>query len=234
MIVLQQVSHRFGDKTVLHGLTLSLAERRIGVVGANGSGKSTFARLLNGLVMPSSGQVAIDGLDSRRDTRALRRKVGFVFQDPDNQIVMPTVAEDIAFGLRNLGLPRDEITRRTDAILESQGLMALRDQAAHLLSGGEKQMLAIAAVLVMAPAYIVFDEPTTLLDLRNRRQIARIIAALPQVAIVVTHDLDLIQDFERVIVLDQGRLVRDGPAADVIPFYQAMMASDRHGPGTGV
>ncbi len=223
MIELRNVRHRFGEREVLRGIDLSLGERRVAVVGSNGSGKSTLARLLNGLVLPSEGRVLVDGLDTRNDARAVRRRVGFVFQDPDVQIVYPTVGEDIAFGLKNLRLPRDEIARRVDAVLARFGLTGHRDWPAHLLSGGQKQLLAIASVLVLEPAYVVFDEPTTLLDLRNRRHIAQVIRDLPENAIVVSHDLDLVAEAERVIVLDEGRVVADDAPAPAIAAYLARM-----------
>lgn len=224
MIEIRQVGHAFGERTVLRDLTLNLSERRIAVVGANGSGKSTFARLLNGLLVPNSGTVRVDGLDTRRDGKAVRRKVGFVFQNPDNQIVLPVVAEDLAFGLKNLGLPKDEIARRVDEALDRYDLRALRDHPAHLLSGGQKQLLAIAGVLAMAPEAIVFDEPTTLLDLRNKRRIAQAIDALPQRAIVVSHDLAFLEHFDRVLVFEDGRVAIDDRPAVALPAYVAMMS----------
>ncbi|MCW2239961.1 energy-coupling factor ABC transporter ATP-binding protein [Azospirillum canadense] len=223
MIELRNVRHRYGEREVLRGIDLTLAERRVAIVGSNGSGKSTLARLLNGLLLPDEGRVLVDGLDTRGDARAVRRKVGFVFQDPDVQIVYPTVAEDIAFGLKNLRLPRDEIARRVDAVMARFGLTEHRDWPAHRLSGGQKQLLAIASVLVLDPAYVVFDEPTTLLDLRNRRRIAGVIRNLPQTALLISHDLDLVAEAERVIVLDEGRVVADDAPAAAIANYVARM-----------
>ncbi|MDV4143490.1 energy-coupling factor ABC transporter ATP-binding protein [Shimia sp. FJ5] len=224
MIEIETVRLAYGDRTVLHDISLSLAERRIGIIGANGSGKSSFARLLNGLVLPSSGSVRIDGLDTRAKGKEVRRKVGFVFQNPDNQIVFPTVAEDLAFGMKNLRLPKDEIARKTDAILARYDLSDLRDHPAHLLSGGQKQLLAISGVLVMDPAYLVLDEPTTLLDLRNTRRIAAALEALAQTVILATHDLDLLEGFDRVLVFDEGRIVADDTPAAALPFYVERMA----------
>lgn len=223
MIELRNVRHRYGEREVLRGIDLTLAERRVAIVGSNGSGKSTLARLLNGLIVPSEGRVLVDGLDTRTDAKAVRRRVGFVFQDPDVQIVYPTVEEDVAFGLKNLRLPRDEIARRVDAALERFGLAGHRTWPAHLLSGGQKQLLAIASVLVLEPAHVVFDEPTTLLDLRNRRAIARVIRDLPESAVVVSHDLDLVAEAERVIVLDEGRVVADDAPGPAIAAYVARM-----------
>lgn len=220
-IDLVDVTHSYGDRPVLTGVSVTLTERRVGVVGANGSGKSTFARLLNGLVIPSSGTVTVDGLDTRTQGREVRRRVGFVFQDPDAQIVHPTVEEDLAFGPHNQGLPADEIARRVDEVLVRYGLAGHRDHPAHLLSGGQKQLLAIAGVLVMHPRRIVFDEPTTLLDLANTRRVSRVIDDLEQDVVVVTHHLDLLDDFERVLVFEDGRVVADGSPAETVPWYVA-------------
>lgn len=223
-IELASVQHAYGDRTVLDGLELRLTEHRVGVVGANGSGKSTFARLLNGLVVPTSGTVHVDGLDTRTAVREVRRRVGFVFQDPDAQIVHPTVAEDVAYGLENQGVPAAERAVRVADVLERYGLAEHADHPAHLLSGGQKQLLAIAGVLVMRPARIVFDEPTTLLDLVNARRIARIVGELPQSVVAVTHDLDLLEGFDRVLVMDAGRVVEDGPPEQSVRAYRKLMA----------
>ncbi len=228
VIEVRDVSHTYGDRTsartVLADLTVELDEQRIGVIGANGSGKSTFARLLNGLVLPTSGTVRVDGLDSRADGRELRRRVGFCFTDPDAQIVMPTVAEDIAFGLRRRGLPRTEVARRVDSALAAYGLGGHADHPAHLLSGGQKQLLALASVLVTEPALLVMDEPTTLLDLRNAQLIARVVAGLPQQVVLVTHHLDLLAGFDRVLVFDGGRLVADDAPDVAVSHYRKLMA----------
>jgi biotin transport system ATP-binding protein len=224
MIRLHAVSHHFGERPVLEGLELTLTERRIAVVGGNGSGKSTFARLLNGLLVPERGQVLVEGLDTRKDARAIRRKVGFVFQNPDNQIVLPTVEEDLAFGLKNLKLPPADISARVTAVLRRYGLEDFRHHPAHLLSGGQKQLLALSSVLVMEPRYIVFDEPTTLLDLRNKRRLAQAIHELPQTAIVVSHDLELLRDFDRVLVFEAGRVVLDDVPSVALDAYVRMMA----------
>ncbi|QRN98088.1 ATP-binding cassette domain-containing protein [Archangium violaceum] len=224
MIQLRAVNHHFGEHHVLQGLDLSLSERRVAVVGSNGSGKSTFARLLNGLLVPDQGQVLVEGLDTRKDARAIRRKVGFVFQNPDNQIVLPTVEEDVAFGLKNLRLPAADISERVTSILRRYGLEGFRHHPAHLLSGGQKQLLALSSVLVMEPRYVVFDEPTTLLDLRNKRRLAQAIHDMPQTAIVVSHDLELLRDFDRVLVFDQGRIVLDDVPSVALDAYVRMMA----------
>lgn len=212
-----EVGHNYGDRTVLSDVSLTLTERRIGIVGVNGGGKSTLARMINGLVVPSSGTVTVDGLDTRRKGGRVRKQVGFCFTDPDTQIVMPTVVEDVEFSLRRSGLSKEERRRRALQVLETYGLAGHADHPCHLLSGGQKQLLALAAVLVLKPAVVVADEPTTLLDLRNRALVAETFAMLPQQLVVVTHDLDLVADFDRVLVVDGGRVVIDdspGPALD--------------------
>jgi len=227
MIRIEGVSHRYGERAVLSDIDLSLVEDRIGVIGANGSGKSTLARLLNGLVVPSTGRVLVDGLDTARAGAAVRRKVAFVFSDPDAQIVMPTVAEDVAFSLRRHGLGKAEVAERVRDILGRYGLGGHGDHPAHLLSSGQKQLLALAAVLVTEPEVLVCDEPTTLLDLRNSRQVAGLINGLAQRVVLITHDLDLLRGWARVVVIDQGRVVADGPAERSIRAYQALMAAER-------
>lgn len=224
MIDIRNASLAYGERTVLFDISLELSERRIAIVGANGSGKSSFARLLNGLVLPTDGDVLVDGQNTRTHGKDIRQKVGFVFQNPDNQIVFPVVEEDLAFGMKNLGFPKDVIRRKTDDILARYDMSDLREHPAHLLSGGQKQLLAISGVLVMEPAYIVLDEPTTLLDLRNKRRITQAIHALDQTVILASHDLDLLHDFDRVIVFDEGRVVADDVPAKAIPFYVDRMS----------
>ncbi|MFL0580222.1 energy-coupling factor ABC transporter ATP-binding protein [Dietzia sp. 179-F 9C3 NHS] len=216
------VGHSFGDRTVLEGIDLTLTERRIGIVGVNGGGKSTLARMINGLVVPETGTVTVDGLDTRRKGAQIRRRVGFCFTDPDTQIVMPTVAEDVDFSLRRTGLSREERRRRVEQVLDRYGLADHADHPCHLLSGGQKQLLALAAVLVTEPSVIVADEPTTLLDLRNRALVAETFAGLPQQLVVVTHDLDLVADFDRVLVVDAGRVVADDAPAPALAAYRRL------------
>ncbi len=227
MIQIEGVSHRYGDREVLSDINLSLIEDRIGVIGANGSGKSTLAKLLNGLVVPSTGRVLVDGMDTARDGAGVRRKVAFVFSDPDAQIVMPTVAEDVAFSLRRHGLSKQEVADRVRDILARFGLGGHPDHPAHLLSSGQKQLLALASVLVTEPEILICDEPTTLLDLRNSRQVAGVLEGLAQRVVLVTHNLELIHGWQRVLVIEQGRVVADGSAEQSIGHYEALMAAGR-------
>lgn len=224
-ITVEAVHHSYGDRPVLHDISLELAEPRIGVIGANGSGKSTLARMFNGLVVPQRGRVRLDGLDTRPDGHQIRRHVGFVFPDADTQIIMPTVAEDVAIGLAHRGLTKAEIAARVDKILAAHGLADHHDHPAHLLSGGQKQMLALASVLVTEPDILVCDEPTTLLDLRNTHTVTRTLAALPQQVILLTHHLDMLAEFDRVLVIDAGRVVFDGDPAPAIAHYTALMSN---------
>ncbi|WP_065329207.1 energy-coupling factor ABC transporter ATP-binding protein [Tritonibacter mobilis] len=224
MIEIQNVSLNLDDNPILREVTLTLTEKRIAIVGSNGSGKSSFARLLNGLRTPSEGRVLVDGYDTQTEGRKVRRRVGFVFQNPDNQIVFPVVEEDVAFGLKNLEVPVAEREQMVDEVLNRYGLLSKRKQPSHTLSGGQKQLLAIAGVLVMKPAYVVLDEPTTLLDLRNKLRVSQAIDGLDQIAIMVTHDLDLVENFDRVIVFDQGRIIADDvPNKALRRYVEAML-----------
>ncbi|MCV9963101.1 energy-coupling factor ABC transporter ATP-binding protein [Pararhizobium sp. BT-229] len=212
-------SVRHGERTVLQPLTLTLTERRIGVIGLNGSGKTTFARLINGLVKPATGHVTVNGLDTVRDESAALAAAGFIFQNPQHQIIMPIVHEDIAFGLKNRGLKAGEIETRTAAVLERFGITHLAKRRVHELSGGETQLVAIASVLVTGPGILILDEPTNQLDLKNRRLVENTIAGLDEHSIVISHDLPLIEHFERVLLFHDGRLVADGPAQEAIRIY---------------
>lgn len=219
------VSVSFDETKVLDSVSMALTEQRIGIIGANGGGKSTLVRLINGLGEPTEGSVLVDGMDVAKHGKDVRRKVGFVFSDAENQIVMPNVRDDVDFSLRRLKLSKEERAARVDAVLDRFGLTPLSDQSPHTLSGGQKQLLALAAVLVMEPTVIIADEPTTLLDLRNRDRIRREFASLEQQLIVVTHDLDFLSDFDRVICIDNHHVAADGPPDEVIPFYTNLMAS---------
>ncbi len=209
------------EVTVLRETTLELTEQRIALIGPNGSGKSTRARLVNGLVEPTSGTVTVDGLDVRKRGREVRRRVGFVFTDPTAQLVMPTVVEDVALSLRHRVRGREERTAAARAVLASYGLAELAERSVHTLSGGQRQLLAVAGVLATEPAILVADEPTTLLDLRNARAIGDLLLGLPQQLVLATHDLDLAVRCDRALLIDDGAVVADGPAADVVAHYRA-------------
>lgn len=222
-IVFEHVTHRYDGGDVLRDVSLRVTERRVGVIGANGSGKSTLARLVNGLVTPTSGRVLVDGLDVARHGREVRRRVGFVFTNPDNQIVMPTVREDVAFSLRRLRLDVADAAARVERTLDRFGLTELGDRPAHRLSGGQKQLLALAAVLVAEPAVIVADEPTTLLDARNTQLVERHFAELDEQLVLVTHRLEAVESFDRVLVVEGGRIVADGTPAEALGAYRSLV-----------
>ncbi|ALG84184.1 energy-coupling factor ABC transporter ATP-binding protein [Gordonia phthalatica] len=223
-IVFDGVEHAFGDRVVLRGVDLDLREHRVGIVGANGSGKSTLARMINGLILPDRGTVTVNGLDVRKNKRKVRRDVGFIFSDPDRQIIMPTVVEDIELSLSRILSDKAERKARAREVLAEFGLDGHADQPSHQLSGGQKQLLALAAVMVVGPTILVADEPTTMLDLRNSLMLRRTFAELTEQLVVLTHDLPMLDDFDRVVVLDDGRVVADDEPGPAIAFYRSLMS----------
>lgn len=214
-----------GQKQLLTGVDLELTEQRVAVIGSNGSGKSTLLRLVNGLMAPSSGEVRVNNLSTRSAGAKVRRLVGFVFTDPLSQLVMPTALEDVELSLR-AQTHRSQRRAVAEQALHRFGLLHLADQSIYDLSGGERQLLALATVLAVEPDILVADEPTTLLDLRNRIRIGRLLSELPQQLIVSTHDLDLAADAERVLVIDQGAVVFDGAPEEAIALYRQLAAAD--------
>lgn len=224
-ISLRDVSVRLDGHQILTDVSFDISARRIAVVGANGSGKSTCARLLNGLVTAASGSVHVHGIDVAAATAEARKRVGFVFSSPDAQILMPTVAEDVALSLKGSGRDRVEIARRVTETLEAFDLADHADAAAYSLSGGQKQLLALASVLVREPELVVADEPTTLLDRGNTRRIADIfIEELPMQTVIVTHDLDLARRCDVAVLFDGGRVRAVDDADAVIDSYERMFA----------
>lgn len=209
------------EKVLLAPTTLQLSEQRVAVIGSNGSGKSTLARLINGLISPSAGQVLVNGLDVSRDGAKVRRQVGFCFTDPSAQMVMPTCVEDVELSLRRHH--KDKRIRHETAldVLDRFGLRARADQSVHSLSGGQRQMLALAGVLATDPQILVADEPTTLLDLRNSRLVGQTLMGLAQQLVLVTHDLELAARCDRALVVEGAAVVFDGPAADAVEHYIA-------------
>lgn len=210
-----------GEVEILAPTTLTLTEHRVALIGPNGSGKSTLARLLNGLVEPRSGRVLVDGLDVAREGREVRRRVAFAFTDPTAQLVMPTVVEDVALSLRRSHPDRDDRARAARDVLDRYRLGKLADRSVHSLSGGQKQLLALAGVLATDPEVLVADEPTTLLDLANTRAVADLLFSLRQQLVLVTHDLDLALRCDRALLVDGGRVVGDGDPQQVVDDYRA-------------
>lgn len=213
------------DKVILAPLTLTLAEQRIAVIGANGSGKSTLLRLINGLVLPSTGTVHVNGRNTRTQATAVRRSVGFVFTDPLSQLVMPTPQEDLELSLRRQKLGKKERAQKAAAILADHGLGHLAQSSIFELSGGERQLTALATVLAVAPDILVLDEPSTLLDLRNTKLLMDRLDALPQQIVMSTHDLTLAATFDRVLVIDNGDVAYDGDPQEAIARYRMLVGA---------
>jgi biotin transport system ATP-binding protein len=213
----------FGARVAVEPLTLSLTEHRLGIIGLNGSGKTTFARMINGLMKPTTGKVLVNGKDTR-EAKAALADVGFIFQSPQNQIILPIVRDDIAFGLKGRGLSKAEIERQVERVLSRFNAEALADRRAHELSGGELQIAALCSVLATGPDILILDEPTNQLDLRNRVLVQKTIEGLEENVVVITHDLELISGFERVLLFHDGKLAADAPAAEAIARYRELAA----------
>ncbi len=221
MIKITNLHYRYDSQAApaLQAIDLEIQDGRyIAVIGSNGCGKTTLIRHLNGLLTPSKGDVLVDGMNTRKSNalRDIRQRVGMVFQNPDNQIVGMTVQEDVSFGPGNLGLPSGEIRDRVEQALELVGMTAHADRAPHTLSGGEKQLVAIAGILAMNPSHIALDEPTSFLDPMGRKKFLGVIKSLHAKGITiihVTHDMNEIVDADRVLVMGGGRiLLDDGPS----------------------
>ena len=220
MLKLEHVSFSYEkERPVLRDLSFQIASgERVGLIGANGAGKSTLMKLLLGLLPCQQGEIYAGGLlVSRENLAQVRQTLGFVLQDSDNQMFMPTVYEDMMFAPLNYGLRREEAEKRVDAVLEQLGLVELKHRYNHKISGGEKRMAAIATILAMEPAVLLMDEPTTALDPYNRRKVIQTISTLPQTILIASHDLDMILDTcSRVILLSQGVIAADGPAEVIL------------------
>ncbi len=208
---------------ILHPTSLVLDEQRITIIGANGSGKSTLARLINGLALPVEGQVLVDGLDTRKYGSRVRRKVGFLFTDPSQQLIMPTALEDVMLSLRRSVRSKDERVKAALAALEDIGLGNKGDVSVNALSGGQRQLLALAGVLTATPTIVVADEPTTLLDLRWKAHVGALLHALPIQLVEVTHDLEAATRAQRTLVVDDGAVVFDGNPDDAVAHYRDLM-----------
>lgn len=219
MIEFQHVSFSYEkNRPVLRDLSFQIEKgETVGLIGANGAGKSTVMKLLLGLLQ-GEGSITVDGITvNKASLGAVRRRMGFVLQNSDNQMFMPTVYEDMIFAPLNYGLSREEAERRVDTVLKELGLEDLKHRYNHKISGGEKRMAAIATILAMEPDIILMDEPTAALDPYNRRIVINTIHSLPQTKLITSHDLDMILDTcSRVILLSGGRIVADGPADTIL------------------
>ena len=214
---------------VLDGVTLDIEEGSfVAVLGHNGSGKSTLAKHMNAILLPTGGKVYVDGIDTADEDKLLdiRRTVGMVFQNPDNQIVANVVEEDVAFAPENLGVPPEEIRRRVDDALKAVGMYQFREHAPHLLSGGQKQRIAIAGVLAMEPECIVLDEATAMLDPVGRREVLDAVHRLNRekgiTVVLITHHMNEAEDADRVVVMDDGKVALDGTPREVFTQVDAL------------
>ena len=215
----------------LKGVDLTIEQGSFVVVlGHNGSGKSTLAKTLNGVLLPCGGHVYVEGMDTLDEhlLLAIRRTVGMVFQNPDNQIVANVVEEDVAFAPENLGVPPEEIRRRVDDALKAVGMYEFREHAPHLLSGGQKQRIAIAGVIAMQPRCIVLDEPTAMLDPIGRADVLRTIKALNRqrgvTVVLITHHMDEAAQADRLVVMAKGRVIADGAPKDIFQDVEGLKA----------
>ncbi|MCQ2540328.1 MAG: energy-coupling factor ABC transporter ATP-binding protein [Acetatifactor sp.] len=219
MITLENVTCAYpGGKQVLETINLHIEEgETVGLIGANGAGKSTLMKALLGLA-PYQGKITIDGQELKRDTLAeIRKTIGFVMQNSDNQMFMPTVYEDMLFGPMNYGATRKEAEEAVEEVLEMLGLAYLKPLYNHKISGGEKRMAAIATILAMRPKVVMMDEPTSALDPYNRRRVMETLKKISGTKILASHDLDFILDTcDRVLLLGEGKLVADGKAEEIL------------------
>ena len=217
--------------TVLNGVDLTIEEGTfVAILGHNGSGKSTIAKHMNAILLPTGGTVYVDGLDTADEDKLLdiRRTVGMVFQNPDNQIVANVVEEDVAFAPENLGVPSEEIRRRVDDALKAVGMYEFREHAPHLLSGGQKQRIAIAGVIAMRPRCIVLDEPTAMLDPNGRADVLRTIKQLNRTSgvtvVLITHHMDEAAQADRLVVMAKGKVIADGEPKQVFQDVEGLKA----------
>lgn len=216
-IVLSGAAFAIRGKPILSNLTLSLTEPRIGIIGQNGSGKTTLLRLIAGLIAPTSGSVTVDGIDPARDRKAMLSRLGILFQNPDRQILFPTVAEELAFGLSQQGHRDAEAQAR--AALAAQGRADWADLSVSTLSQGQRQWLCLQSVLLMGPRTILLDEPFAALDLPTAARLTRRLAALPQRLITISHAPAAVATCDRILWLDAGRIRADGPPATILPAF---------------
>jgi biotin transport system ATP-binding protein len=222
-IILADASVSLSGKPILTGITAALTEPRIGIIGPNGSGKTTLLRLIAGLIAPTSGTVRLGETDPFADRKATLAALGILFQNPDHQILFPTVEEEIAFGLRQQGHPDPDARRIAAETLAAHGRSHWATAATHTLSQGQRHYLCLMAVLAMAPATILLDEPLAGLDLPTQARLRRSFDALPQRLVTITHDPGMLTGYDRILWLERGRVHMDGPPATVLPAFRAAM-----------
>ncbi|MGP3695726.1 energy-coupling factor ABC transporter ATP-binding protein [Rhodobacter sp. NSM] len=222
-IRLDRASYAAGERSILSDITLHLTERRIGILGQNGSGKTTLLRLMAGLIAPGRGRVTVEGMDAASDRRRMLAAVGILFQNPEHQIIFPTVEEELSFGLKQAGRCAEEARSLARAVLAAQGRSHWAAAPVSTLSQGQKQFLCLLSVLAMEPRTILLDEPFSGLDLPTQIRLSRRLAGLPQRLVTISHDPEVVAGCDRVIWLDGGRVRADGQAGDVTAAFRAEM-----------
>tara|TARA_R110000787_G_scaffold21338_13_gene63241 strand:- start:804 stop:1538 length:735 start_codon:yes stop_codon:yes gene_type:complete len=223
LIALDAVDYAPDGVPVLTDISFHAGARRIGIIGRNGSGKSSLARVMAGLVDPDSGQVRIAGVDVARDRKAALRHVGILFQNPDHQIIFPTVEEEIAFGLTQLGLSKLQVSAGVTDILAQFDKVHWAPAAIHQLSQGQRQLVCLMSVLAMHPQVIILDEPFAGLDIPTALHLRRILDGLDVTLVVITHDPNVVRGYDRLLWLEGGQVARDGTPGDVLPVFEARM-----------
>lgn len=222
-IYLKDVIFEFETHRVIDQITLNVSEQRIGIVGVNGSGKSTLARLISGLIAPISGSIRINDIDIYKDRKAALKTVGIIFQNPDHQIIFPTCVEEISFGLMQQGMTRIEAEERSNEILLKFNRLKWSDQLAHNLSQGQRHFLCLIAVLAMKPDVIILDEPYAGLDLPTSLQLRHELNKLSQQIVMITHNKDILVNFDRILWIDNGKIIKDGSYENVMPDFEEEM-----------
>ncbi|MFT0891750.1 energy-coupling factor ABC transporter ATP-binding protein [Pseudochelatococcus sp. G4_1912] len=220
---LDAVSLSIAGRTIIHDLYLHLDEKRIAIIGCNGSGKTTLLRLIAGLIAPTHGNIRVEGIDPFRDRRGVLSQLGILFQNPDHQIIFPTVGEELAFGLKQQGHKADDVVRMVKALLMRHGRAHWYDASVQTLSQGQRQFLCLLSILAMKPQTILLDEPFSGLDLPTAARLSRAFTQLPQRLITVTHDPAVARVAERVVWIDAGRVRADGTPEMVLPVFEAEM-----------
>ena len=218
-ISITDVSYQINGTAILQAVSFESDAKRIAILGRNGSGKSTLSRLICGLDQPSQGTIRIDNIDVYKDRRAALDMIGMIFQNPDHQIIFPTVIEEMKFGLTQMGFDKFEADRRAMAYLKTFGKADWRDRAISTLSQGQKKLLCLMAILAMEPKVIILDEPLAALDIPTQRQLTEILQSLPQTLVYITHDTAPIQDYDVAIWLDQGKIVETGSPETLLPKF---------------
>lgn len=223
VISLAGATVRIENRTILEGITLETDARRIAIVGRNGSGKTTLARLIAGLIAPTEGTARICGIDVAADRRGALGLVGILFQNPDHQIIFPTVIEEISFGLQQMGQSKAMAQGGAQAILDRFGKGHWRNTSIHTLSQGQRQLVCLMSVIAMQPRLIILDEPFAGLDIPTAMNLTRLLHGLDAQLVQITHDPSTVREYDRALWIEQGRIARDGPACDVLPAYVARM-----------